>query len=249
MTTPLVTTDEVKAFMAVRADIEMPAVDARLEMLILLATEQLETALNVEFTYGVRTQLFNAAKAARYSYDFGATINEYGTIANPIAQTLLLSAPPIDMSAGAMALLTPALDPALPAPSVPLMVLYDPDGEWGPETIVPPISYKLDAVRGRLTLRIMSIAREQAIQVQYVGGYQVDPETSTLTNSAPTDLKMACIIQTVHLFTRLQPDNIGHANDLEGGKLAMSPYLTRGGITPEAANLLWRYKRINMGRY
>jgi hypothetical protein len=249
MTTPLVTPDEVKAFMSVRTDIDMPEVDARLETLIMLATSQLETALSVEFTYGVRTQLFNSAKAIRRVYDFGGGINEYGTTADPVPQTVLLDSPPIDLSPGALALLTPALDPSLPVPTVPLVVLYDPDAEWGPQTIVDPISYKLDAKRARLTLRIMSIAREQAIQVQYVGGYQVDTETATLTTSAPADLKMACIIQTVHLFTRLQPDNIGHSEDLASGKVGQSPYLTRGGITPEAATLLWSYRRIHMGRY
>jgi hypothetical protein len=236
MTTPLVTIDEVKALMAMRADIEMPAVDARLESLILLATGQLETALNVEFTYGPRTQYFNSAKSARYTYDFGGGMNEYGTVGNPIAQTVLLLAPPIDTSEAANDL-------------QPFTVSYDPSGEWGPATVVPPSGYRLDAQRGRLTLRIMAHAHEQAIQVQFVGGYQVDPDTTTLTNSAPADLKMACIIQTIHLFTRLQPDNIGHGQEMESGKVGTSAFLTRGGITPEAAAMLWRYKRMNMGRY
>jgi hypothetical protein len=232
MTTPLVTLEEVRSYMAIRSDVEMPDVDNRINSQIVLATKMIETALSVEFDYKQRIEYFGTAAARRFTYDFDApSASEYGVRANPTAQSFLLKAPPVDLSQ-------------------PVVVCYDPSRQFTlPTTQLADGAVALDDVRGKLTVRLMSAARERALQVTYFGGYALDEATGTLTTSAPADLKMACIIQTIYLFARIQPDNIGMQTDRGQGKLAQGTFMTRGGITPEATAMLWEYKRLNTGRY
>jgi hypothetical protein len=233
MTTPLVTLNEVRGYMAIRADVSMPDVDARLTTLTMLATRQLETALSMEFDYKQRTQYFTPSKAAQYKYDMtGQSMFESGVRAAPRSQSMWLKAPPIDLNAA-------------------VSVWYDPALAYDDTTLLDPASgaYVLDEERGKLTLRIMSYHHERAIKVSYFGGYTIDQATGTLTTSAPVELKTACIIQTVFLFTRIQPDNIGMNVDRGQGKVSDGTFSTRGGITPEASSLLWSYRRPALGKY
>lgn len=233
MTKPLVTLDEVRSYMAIRQDVDMPDVDLRINSQIMLATMQLETALDCEFDYKVRTQFFNPSKAARFKYDLqGSNWSEYGVRAAPMAQTFLLKAFPVDMTQ-------------------PFQVWYDPLYAFDDQKLLDTGdgSFFVESERARLTLKIMTWPHEQSIKVTYTGGYAVDSVSGTLTTSAPQDLKMACIVQTIYLFMRLQPDNIGMQQDRSQGKIGQGTFMTRGGITPEAATLLWRYKRMAMGKY
>lgn len=234
MTTPLVTLDEVRAYMAIRSDVSMPDVDLRLSNLTMLATRQLEQALDCEFDYKQRTEYFSTSKSSRYKYDFGAStgINEWGVRAAPMTQSFWLKGWPVDLNQ-------------------PFSVWYDPHRQFDDTTLVDPNcgGYILDDVRGKLDLTIMAHPHQRAVQVQYYGGYAIDTATGTLTTSAPIELKTACIIQTVFLFTRVQPDNIGMTQDRGGGKVGQGTFSTRGGITPEAANMLWGYKRLAVGKY
>jgi hypothetical protein len=131
-----------------------------------------------------------------------------------------------------------------------VQVWYDPTRQWTDNTLLDPASYIVDYERGKLTAYLMVRGdAQQSLKVVHAGGYAIDTATGTLTTSADPELKMACIVQTVHLFTRLQPDNIGVQTDREQGKVGAGTFMTRGGLTPEAANMLWRFKRMNVGRY
>lgn len=237
MTTPIVTLAEVRSFMSIRSDVAMPDVDNRINTLIMLASQQIETALDTELDYQQRTEFLNPSKSARQTYDFGSAsdgVNDWGTVANPLAQSFWLATRNIDLTQ-------------------PFQVWYDPTYQFDDTKLVggPGCagSYQLDSKRGKLTLRIMAWGREGSLKVSYTGGFAIDQVTGTLTTSAPPDIKMACIIQTVFLFTRIQPDNIGQDADRGGGKVSGGKFMTRGGITPEASNMLWQYKRMNTGRY
>lgn len=225
MTTPLVSLEDVKAHLPIRTGVT--DYDARLSLLILTATSQIEDATEREFHEATRTQDFGTPQTASYDYDFGGTANESGLVqvARPANFTLK----------------TVNIDPNT------LSVYYDPSRAFGADTLVDPANYVLDAAKGFLSVRIPMTRTVAGLRVVHTGGYAAAGSPSSLSASIPVDLKMACIAQTLFLWARVDPMNIGRMAEKKEGEGANS-FTSRGGLTPEAAALLVRYRAMRMSR-
>ena len=79
----------------------------------------------------------------------------------------------------------------------------------------------------------------------YEAGYEAT--NNSLQENAPADLKQACILQTMFLWNRSQPGNVGVADDRAQGATATSPFRSQHGIAPEAAALVAKYRIIGKG--
>ncbi len=73
-----------------------------------------------------------------------------------------------------------------------------------------------------------------------------DARNQNLSTTAPEDLKMACAIQAVYLFKKLDVENVGSAVDKKQGGPNLN-FLKAAGLTPEAASLVIKFKRLLRG--
>lgn len=225
ITKPIVSVEDVRSHLPVRAGDE--SFDTRLRNLIAVATSQIETATGRRFTRQVFTQIFPTIETGRYTYDFGNPTNEDGLLSSPRAVRYNLT----------------GMDPATsPAPTVH----YDPSGVFGADTVVDPSRYHISR-NGVLTLRIATREHPAALRVVYTAGYPIDTTTDTLRIDSPAVLQLACTLQTVAMFNRFNADNIGIDIDRGKGGAETARYVTRNGLTPEAAALVAPYRQPLLG--
>lgn len=223
---PLVAIEDVREHLPVRSGND--AFDRRIAMLTAVATSQIETLTRRAFTRQAHTEILNSISTASLTYDFYSPTNEDGVAITAREVRYNLKGFPIDLSQ-------------------PVALFYDPKRVFGQDTLVDPLSYAIDAERGTLTLRIPTRDYTASLKLTYTAGYLVDTETDSLTEAAPADLKLACITQVIHLFNRLQSDNIGVDNERGAGTVASAKFLTRGGLTPEAAAMVAHYRQPALG--
>jgi hypothetical protein len=226
ITKPIVSVEDVRSHLPVRAGDE--SFDARLASLILVATTQIESATGRRFTRQSFTQVFPTIETGRYTYDFANPTNEDGLISRPRQVRYYLA----------------GVDPlASPAPTVH----YDPSGLFGEQTLVAPGGYSLDQATGTIALRIATRDHPAALRVVYTAGYAIDIPSDSLRVAAPETLKMACVLQAVAMFNRFNADNLGMDIDRGKGGADTGRYVTRNGLTPEAAGLVALYRRHRTG--
>lgn len=88
----------------------------------------------------------------------------------------------------------------------------------------------------------------RGLKVVYTAGYEAGDDGS-LDATAPADLRMACITQTIALYNRLAPDNVGMNSDRgQNNKNAtFRQFSSTGGLTPEAAAMVVGYRQYLTG--
>lgn len=222
MTAPLISLDDLKAHLPIRAG--FTEYDARLSMLILTATKQIETATEREFERTARSQVFGTPSTITYGYDFAGTTNESGLLerARPARYTLQ----------------TINIDPNS------LSVFYDPSGAFTADTQIDASNLSLDTTKGLLSVRAGMNRTVDGLRVDYTGGYVAGAD-GTLSASIPIDLKMACVSQALFLHTRMDAMNVGRDSEKKEGEGA-NRFNVRGGLTPEASSLLVRYRALRV---
>lgn len=227
LTKPLVVISDVLGYLPVRSG--NAAFDERISMLIDVATTQIETATNRSFTFQQHTEYFSTVDTASKRYDFSGSTNESGlyTYSRPIRY--VLKGIPV-------------------SPSASFTVYYDTRRVYSGDTIVPSTDYTLNKASGILTLRTPMREGENFLKVVYSAGYSLDPSNSFLVD-VPTDLKLACVTQVIHLFGRLTPDNIGVDSDRGSKSVDAAKFTRLGGLTIEAASMVHRYRQPILGRY
>lgn len=230
--TAFVRVSEVKAALGVRSGVAQ--FDDRLKSLVRTATAQIETAVSRRFTRQQFNEYFRTSRTDRLFYDLYSPTNEDGVRRDPRRQRYNLTGFPVVEN-----------DPLLPA-----TVWYDPNRAWTDDRIVQPASYILDATRGTLDVQIASIEHPAALRVRYTAGYVVDtvtdPDEPVLTG-LPEELKVACVTQTIFLFNKLGPSNVGVTTDRGQGSAGEASFSRQGGIAPEAAALIAAYKPFLAG--
>lgn len=222
MTVPLISLDDLKAHLPIRAGVT--EFDTRLTLLILTATKQIETATDREFDRVARSQTFGTPSTITYGYDFAGTTNETGLLerARPARYTLQ----------------TINIDPAT------LSVYYDPSGVFPESSKLDPTQLSLDTTKGLLTVRASMHRTVDGLRVDYTGGFATGGD-GTLSDAIPIDLKMACVSQSLFLHTRMDAMNVGRESEKKEGEGA-NRFNVRGGLTPEASSLLVRYRALRV---
>lgn len=227
---PLVSLADVTAHLPVRSGDS--SYDDRINLLIATATQQIEAATNRRFASQAHTQFFRTHSTAESRYDFYGTGNESGAYTFAREKRYVLRGFPVTVTE-----------------QTPFRVFYDPCRVYGDDTEVDPADYVLDADTGVLALRLATTEGTNFLKVTYTAGYAADdPDTPTYLVDVPVDLKLACITQTLHLFTRTTTDNIGvDLADRSSKTTVEARFTSRGGLTPEAAALVSRYRQPLLG--
>lgn len=223
ITKPLVSLADVMSNLPVRSG--NATYDARITDLILVASSQIEAAVRRSFTEQEHTQYFRTVNTRSMRYDFGGATNESGLYEHARAVRYPLIGYPFQTS--------PAIQ-----------VFYDPYRVFDGNTLVESNRYVVRG-DGTLILRMPTVEGEDFLKVVYTAGFTVG--TDDVLVGVPADIRIACITQVMHLFSRLTPDNIGV--DSERGSKSVAPAkLTKlGGLVPEAANMVMKYRTPLLG--
>jgi hypothetical protein len=224
--TPFVTLDEVRSRLPF-SDTNFDK-DKRLQGIIATSSMQIEAALGRVFASQAYVEFFNSRNTRRFTYDVhGDSDDGFQFISDEIP--LYLQGWNVDE--GEI-----------------FEVRYDTSRTFGAGSVVPASNYDLDQANSRLFLAHPMFRARRSIQVTYTAGYANDGGSpATLSGTLPDDLKEACILQSIHMFTRTDVDNIGLAIDRTKGRAALARFTTMSGITPEAASLIKKYRRLSKG--
>jgi hypothetical protein len=224
---PLITVEDAAALLPIRAG--NTSQDAKLNLLILSASALIEQAISRELEKKERVEFFRSANTYRQYYDFSGTENTGGTYVDPRPARYVLKAFNIDLTA-------------------PFVVRYDPTRVFGDDTIVDPAYYSLNAADGLLMMRFAMYEAQDALKITYTGGYAANSE-GNLSATIPSEIKMACLAQVLHMFGKFTADNIGKTADTTEGRTGGNNYSTKMGLVPEALSLIARYKPVGVGLY
>lgn len=240
---PLVTIDEVKVLLPIRAG--NADFDERVASLIVLATKQIEQATKRFFEKQEHTQFLASRDTARATLDLigddratvMALVEDFhtsGTRTEITPQTLTLQSFPVDTAQT-------------------VEVIYDPLMRFANNQtfiVVNSNSYEVDPDNGLLHLRFPMRRGRRRLRVKFTAGFVAAGSPSTLSDDLATqgfeDIKQAAIIQATFLFKKLDRENVGKKKDRrQGGSDA--DFWKIGGLAPEAASLLTKYKAILKG--
>lgn len=239
---PLVTLTEVKEFMEVRA--EITAKDARYTRLVDTATKMIERETGRSFAKQVHVEYHTARDNTRTDYNLGgagdfSTSGRYtsdsGLKSIITPQTIYLRGVNID-------------------PDADFKVWYDPspsgsDAYGDNNLLTLGDDYVVDYDNDAVVLYIGTTYRPRSIKVEYTAGYEV--ADSSLSGSAPEELKTACLIQTQYLNVKLRNDNIGMDSERTVSakdRVTMAPFMARAGLTPEVVGMVRHLKRLRTGK-
>jgi hypothetical protein len=232
MSAPIVTAEEVRAFLPIRPG--NTSFDAKINLLINVASGQIENVINRELDRRERIQYFRTADTTRLMYDFGNSENDSGMYSSPRRVRYTLLAFNIDMTQ-------------------PFKVHFDPYRQFGDDTLIPSDQYSVDTVNGFLSLQTSLYESMDGLRVTYTGGFATGSE-GDMSASIPSDIKMACLSQVLYLFNRSTADNAGKDSDTSQGRnryagVGGGKWSVVGGVVPEAASLIARYKSFGVGSY
>lgn len=216
----LASLDDIKTFMEVAPDVD--DFDQKLLALLRTATRQIEKATRSEFVKQERTETFDAH--CYYRHDLGVVPN-----------VIRLKARPIDFGET-------------------FTVHHDPLRVFGSDTLLTIADdYYYDTDKEHLFVTKALTASLASVRVVYTGGYAVvDPDDgnseddlgaddANMSAAAPEALRMACVVQTMFLWTKVRTDSIGVREFDDGGQIA-----TSFNLTPEAADLAMPYSNLVM---
>ncbi len=236
ITLPLVTLDEVRTKLPIRAG--NPDFDEELTDLILTATLQIEKHTNRLFTSQVHVEIANTRQTRVRSLDVGGTL-ESGVSVTGHDQPVALRGFPLDTSDN----------------DTLIIVNYDPNRDFLANTKLVGLNnadYFVDGDeqdhRSQIILTKGTQKFLRSLKITYTAGYASDGTPATLSAAAPNDLKAACVYQAMHMFQRTRPENIGVGEDRTKGGLNRPRFIRTGGITPEVGSLLVPYRRLLTGR-
>lgn len=222
MTIPLVTVDEVKDFIKTKST--FTGNDAIYLSLATKATKLIEQYCRRTFDKKEYIEFFGTRKAGRVILDlYGAT--QQGYLEQNETQKFYLSNTPIDTLAD-------------------FEVFFDPQRVWDEDSKLSESIYWLDTKAGVLSISTYVGATEHSVKVVYTAGYDV--VNDTLSESAPEDLKLACLVTVVNLFNRMQDRTFGLR---QSGEDDHAPDFSHYGmVPPEAREIILPYRKTFVGR-
>lgn len=230
----LVSVAEIKQYLPVQDG--NTAFDQNLLSLSGTATRLLENYCRANFSAQNYTDFFNTRYSKKYTYDLsGNYANEDGVLEQSEVQRFPLRGYPVDTGED-------------------FDVYYDPTRVFADSTKLQSTDYYLSNAGNTLYLLAGTDSTIRGLKVAYTGGYTTTEETLTvdatdidyvLISGAPEDLKMACTVQTIFLFNKVQEGNIGVVGrDKHSPEYVSNAYL----ICPEAQALVIPYRRLLTGK-
>lgn len=221
-TTPLITLEEFKQYLDMNSGVTN--YDSRIEVISAQATKQLEQFTRQKFTKAARTEYFGTYDNSVPELDLAGTSRD-GYYDKTTPRPLLLGSMPVDSSAD-------------------FSLKYDPYRRWDEVEDVSEDAYFVDYDNGKVILEFATVASLRSIKVEYTGGYASSGSPATLSDSAPEDLKLACLAQSYFLFDKLHSQSFGiEAQSGSDGKT----YRKQDGILcHEAMRLAQPYRRIGI---
>lgn len=244
---PFCQMSDVKQWLPVRDGVS--TYDAKIMSLMLIASKQIESYCRRDFTYQSNfVEAFDTKQTIHRVPDFASScIPATGFMYVGRPQSLYLTLTPIDMTQ-------------------PIIVNFDPYFVFGTQTILNGVpgangicipDYQIEPGKANKWPKVILMRglpkTNRALQVTYSGGYQPDPANTYLM--VDSDITMATALQTLFLWTRNNPDNIGISQDRtmgspgnKGFHAGTADFEKNSGVCNEAAVLLKDYARIAKGR-
>lgn len=221
----LVTLDDIKEHLPIRTAVT--EYDATLTKLALVATRQIERACRRHFTKQQFVELHTARHAFHNVLDLQGG-SESGMVTRIREQTLILKAKPIDLDET-------------------FEIRYDPNADRAFDSqfdVIEEDDYSVDPDTGVVILTVKTYHVRDGIQVTYTAGY-AEGVSGTLSENAPDDLKLAAAVQTIWLWKRVLPDNIGGVDkDSQGQGQPFRSHV----LAPVVPGLLTPYVRPLTGK-
>lgn len=231
MTTPFIPLAQAKLGVPIRDS--NTAFDAKLNSLIMTASEDIEQHTDRKFTYGHWVQYWDTTPNVTRSYDFHGSYNASGVAHTVRRQRFALQGFPID-------------------PTMAFTLYYDPLRLFTQDTIIDPSLYLVDAEQGLLFCEFPTGRTLAGLMVDFWGGYPTDPMTNALSGISAR-MSLACQTQVAFLWNKLHPDNVGMDADRTKGAAnkanMVQKFVAMSGLCPEAAQFVAYLKPLALGRY
>lgn len=219
---PLIQISDVKTFLPFQSGYSTE--DAKLSALVLLATRQIEEFTRRNFTTQTFTELFSTRKNGVLEYSLVGD-SDTGLVQRAREQIFQVSGWPLRATG--------------------FTVYYDPAGEFASSSQLDSTYYKIDLDRSRFVLLYPTQRTFNGLKVVYDAGFAI--EDGSLAKAADAELKHACVLQVIHLWNRSKSINVGVTDDRGEGDTMTSRFSKIGGLTPEAASLVGRYRKMLAG--
>ena len=221
-TVPLITLLEFKRYLSIRDSIT--DYDDQIAEITAQSTKQLEQFTNQKFEKSARIEYFPARDNNKPVLDL-IGMNRDGYYSQVTHQVLLLKSKPVNQGAS-------------------FVLKYEPNRKWDDVAAADSESYYVDAEAGKVVILFATSKTPRGFQVSYTGGYASAGSPTTLSASAPEDLKLACLAQSYFLFDKLNTQSFGVMSAKgEDGKM----YRKQDGILcQEALKLAQPYRRIGL---
>lgn len=216
----IISLDDVKGVLPFRAGIN--TFDAKLENIVNAVSGQIEDVLRRKLAKAERVETFRTLSTVTWGYDLTGD-NDHGLASRSNPQTFWVQGMGIDQTAQ-------------------ITVKYDQYGRFGDDALVLTDTV-VDAEADSITIFHGTEAKGR-VQVTYTAGFEQD-EQGVLKN-VPEPIKMAALVQSLHLWNRANPESVSAAQDKVGDYKVGMPLVVKGGLIPDAIAYLLPYRRIGM---
>lgn len=203
--------------------------DAALRSFISLASQGIETFCRREFDKRERIEFFNTRQTYSVTYALGG-YSEDGLQTDVGEFEVSLKAKPVD-------------------PNAVLEAHYDRLRRWTSDSLVPAGNVFTIHEEGRCFIRHPMDFGSSVLRIRYTAGYPTvtqSGETYLDPAQTPDDLRQACLVQAMFLWTKLSPENVGVDVD-RGESKARPEKFSAAYIVPEAQALLAPHRRLLVG--
>lgn len=196
--------------------------DAKIAKLIATATNQISAHCRTKFELVEREEFFNTYSNGSNLYDLTGA-SEDGLTVSYAPRTFKLAAAPLVGD---------------------VKVYYDYQRVFGDDTLLTGgnVDYFVQAEEGKLLILRGMANTIRGLKVRYSGGYPV----SDGVIQCPDDLRHGCVIQTIYLWHRSLPENVGSETDNTGKN--RSRFTRSGMLSSEAVSLVSRFRRPWVGQ-
>lgn len=217
----IISLDDVKGVLPFRAGIN--TFDAKLENIVNAVSGQIEDVLRRKLAKAERTETFGTLHTKIWGYDLTGT-DSSGISRREMPQTFWLAGVGLDMTA-------------------PITVKYEDYGRF--DTVEPLEAEQFIASDedDRVTIFLGTEHRGRC-RITYTAGYEQD-EAGVL-KGVPEPIRMAALVQSLHLWNRANPEAVSAAQDKVGDYKVGMPLVVKGGLIPDAIAYLLPYRRIGM---
>lgn len=225
MTASFATLTEFKEYLGM--DISTTSdIDTELTNLLFVASHNIETTTNRSFEKQVFVDYFSPTANTNQYPNYHFNTGDIFTYSSASTRFQLFGCP-VDLN-------------------FPITLNYDGSRRFTAETLLGPDNYFLDHLKGIIDVTHPFNSRQSmnSLRIEYTAGYSIGVD-GTLSDSIPRELKVAAMMQAKFLKNKTDGNSIGLDMDRSlADTKSGARYVTQGGLLPEAASLVAKYKRI-----